>query len=310
MSPSARSVHPLLSRLKLRHLRVLNAIEEHASSASVALAMHVSPAAISKTLSEAESVLGAPVFERGPNGMQPTHFGTVVLASAKLVLGQAQRMAEVVDAARTGRMGKISMAFRASSAHGAVADAIQTLRQQRPQLEFNIVEGTVDTLVDLLVIGELDLLFSYDDARLWRPGLSQEQIMPSQPIVVVASTTHPLLKAKRITKRELAAQDWCVPVAGSRMELHLVAALRAAHIPAPTRFVRVSDVGMTITLLRSSHMLAVLPLHLAQRLEVDQLLRVLDFPLSAVIDPLVVVWNASLAPKQACIDFRNMLQQR
>ncbi|MDR3005098.1 MAG: LysR family transcriptional regulator [Acidovorax sp.] len=309
MASSPQSFHPILSRLKLRHLRVLHAIEEHASSASVALAMHVSPAAISKTLSEVESVLGAPVFERGPNGMQPTHFGSVVLASAKLVLGQAQRMAELVEATRTGHMGKVSIAFRANSVHGLVADAMHALRRQRPQLEFSIVEGGLDTLVEQLVVGELDLLFSYDDVRLRRADLSQERITPSQPIAIVASQAHPLFNAKRITKREIAAQDWCIPAPGTRMEHHLIAAFRAAHIPAPTRFVRVSDVGMTTALLRSSNMLAVLPLQLAQRLEADRLLRVLDFQLPAAIDPLVVVWNSALAPKQACVDFRDLLQR-
>lgn len=308
MTSFTQSFHPVLSRLKLRHLRVLHAIGERASSASVALEMHVSPAAISKTLSEAESVLGAPVFERGPNGMQPTHFGCVVLASVKLVLGQAQRMAELVEAARTGHVGKIRIAFRASLAHAMVAQAMQKLRQQRPQLEVCIMEGSLDTLVEQLVVGELDLLFSYDDARLWRDGLGQEQITPSQPIVIVASRSHPLLQAKRITKRDIAEQDWCIPAPGTRMEHHLMAAFQAANIPAPTRFVRVSDVSMTIALLRSSNMLAVFPLKLARKLEADQMVRVLDFPLPATIDQLVVVWNSALAPKQACVDFRSLLQ--
>ncbi|MGE8318785.1 MAG: LysR family transcriptional regulator [Comamonas sp.] len=308
MSSPAQPLHPILSRLKLRHLRVLHAIGERASSASVALAMHVSPAAISKTLSEAEDILGGPVFERGGNGMQPTHFGSVVLESVKLVLGQAQRMAELVDATRTGHVGKISLAFRASSVHGPVAEAMQEFRRQRPQLEFSIVEGVIDTLVEQLVAGELDLLFSYGDAKLWRASLSQEQMVPSQPILIVASRTHPLLKAKRITAQDLAAQDWCVPAPGTRMEHHLIAAFKAAGIPAPTRFVRVSDSAMTTALLRSSPMLAVLPQRLACRLEADRMLRVLDFPLSSMIDPLVVVWNSALAPKQACVDFRQVLK--
>jgi DNA-binding transcriptional LysR family regulator len=307
MPLSTHQLHPILSRLKLRHLRVLHAIDEHSSSASAALAMHVSPAAISKTLSEAESMLGGPVFERGPNGMQPTHFGNVVLESAKLVLGQAQRMAELVDATRTGHAGKISIAFRASLAHGLVANAIQKLRRQRPYLEFSIVEGVMDALIEQLVVGELDLLISYDDHRLWRAGLSQQQVALSQPIVIVASITHPLLKARRISKQMIAEQDWCIPAPGTRMEHHLREAFKAAKIPALTRFVRVSDSAMLVMLLRSSAMLAVLPLQLAQRLEADGMLRMLDFPLPAFIDPLVAVWNSALAPKQACVDFRKLL---
>jgi DNA-binding transcriptional LysR family regulator len=308
MSSPAQPLHPILSRLKMRHLRVLQAIGERASSASVALAMHVSPAAISKTLAEAEGILGAAVFERGPQGMQATHFGAVVLESVKLVLGQAQRMAELVEAARTGQAGKISLAFRASSAHASIAHAMQALRRQRPQLEFCVVEGALGTLIEQLVAGELDLLFSYEDAKLWRAGLSQEQIVPSQPIVVVASCTHPLLQRARISKQMLAAQDWCVPAAGTRMEHHTVAAFKAAGIAAPTRFVRVSDTAVTTALLRSADMLALLPQRLARRMEADGLLRVLDFPLAAAIDPLMVVWNAALAPKQACVDFRALLR--
>jgi len=94
------------------------------------------------------------------------------------------------------------------------------------------------------------------------------------------------------------------------MEHHLMEAFKTAEIPAPTRFVRASDTAMTTSLLRSSDMLAVLPQRLARRLEADRLLRVLDFPLAAAIDPLVVVWNSVLAPKQACVDFRHLLRRK
>lgn len=297
----------MLSRLKLRHLRVLQAIGESASSASVADALHVSAAAISKTLSEAEDILGSPVFERGARGMQPTHFGKVVLEAVALVLGQAQRMMELVDAARTGHVGKISLAFRAS-VHVPVADAMQALRRQRPGLEFCVVEGSLDRLIEQLVSGDLDLLFSYADAKLWRSSLSQEEIVPSQPILIVASRTHPLLRRRRITRHDIAAQDWCIPAPGTRMEHHLLAAFKSAKVPLPNRFIRVSDMVMTTSLLRSSNMLAVLPQRLARRFEADEVLQVLDFSLPAMIDPLVMAWNCALAPKQACVDFRALLR--
>ncbi len=304
------TVHPvqaLLARLKLRHLRVIQALGELHTAAKVAAHFHVSPAAVSKTLAEVEEIVGVPLFERGHRGMRPTEIGQEMLDSAALVLGQLARMAESLHALREGTRGQLSMAFRTTSVQARIAQAICTFRELHPNVDISLVEGGVMDLIDQLDEGALDLVFAYDDPRFERPALRRAPLIAGQDLLVVASVTHPLLQRKRLSAQELCEQQWCLPVLGARMLHHFQAAFNALGVPPPERGVRVSDVSMTIKLLQTAPFLAVFPRYSAAQLEKEGVARVLTFKLNRQIEPVVAVWNGALAPRAAAKAFREFV---
>lgn len=304
------AVHPvqsLLARLKFRHLRVIQALGELHTAARVAEHFHVSPAAISKTLAEVEDIVGVPLFERGHRGMRPTEIGREMLDSAALVMGQLGRMAESLHAMREGTRGQISMAFRTTSVHALVAQAICAFREIHPNVDVSLVEGGILELIDQLDEGNLDLLFAYDDPRFERTALRSAPMILEQPLLVVASVAHPLLRRKRITAQALCEQQWCLPVHGARLLHHLHAAFRALGVPPPEHGVRVSDVSMTTRLMQAGHFLAVFPQRIALQLEAERRVRVLPFKLDRQVEPVVAVWNGTLAPRAAAKAFRDYI---
>jgi DNA-binding transcriptional LysR family regulator len=306
----ASSVHPvqsLLARLKLRHLRVIQALGELHTAAKVATHFHVSPAAVSKTLAEVEEIVGVPLFERGHRGMRPTEIGKEMLASAAIVLGQLSRMAESLHALREGTRGQLSMAFRTTSVHALIAQAICSFRELNPQVDITLVEGGVLDLIAQLDEGALDLMFAYDDPRFEHAALHRAPMIAQQPLLVVASVAHPLLQRKRLTAQDLCEQQWCLPVPGARMLHHLQAAFHALGMPPPELGVRVSDVSMTIKLMQTAPFLAVFPQHSASQLEKEGVARILPFNLDRQIEPVVAVWNSALAPRAAARAFRDFV---
>ncbi|MGT2494008.1 LysR family transcriptional regulator substrate-binding protein [Cupriavidus basilensis] len=100
-----------------------------------------------------------------------------------------------------------------------------------PGVDISVIDGGIMDLISQVEEGELDLLFAYEDPRLERKDLRHAPIIPGQKLVIVASTTHPLLGRARITAQDLADQQWCIPAHGARMLHHLHTAFRALDMP-------------------------------------------------------------------------------
>ena len=278
--PDALPVTPLFTRLKLRHLRVILALNEFQSAAEVASRFHISPAAVSKTLAETEDIVGMELFERGRRGMRPTDIGA---------------------------RGRLAIAFRTNSVQPLLVKAICAFHEAKPDIDVSVVEGAIDDLVNQLLAGDLDLLFAYEDPRLEKPDLLSTPVVAAQKVLVVASMTHPLLGRNRVTPKMLADQQWCIPAQGSRMLHVLNTAFRALNTPAPDKGIRTSDPSMTVSLLQSAHFLAVFPERIATQLVQAKVARVLPFTLATRVEPVVMVWNSTLKQRQPAFAFRDFI---
>jgi len=307
MPPAVHPVHALLARLKFRHLRVILALDELQSAAEVAARFHISPAAVSKTLGEVEAIVGMPLFERGRRGMRATDIGREMIDGAALVTAQLSRLAESLQAVREGTRGQMSLAYRTTSVQPALAQLLCAFHAGNPGVEISVIDGGIMDLISQVEEGELDLLFAYEDPRLERKDLRHAPIIPGQKLVIVASTTHPLLGRARITAQDLADQQWCIPAHGARMLHHLHTAFRALDMPPPERGIRTSDVTMTVNLLQAAHFLAVYPERIAAQLAAANLATVLPFKLASQVEPVVMVWNGALAPRAPARAFRDFI---
>ena len=73
-----RSDHQV-RRLKLRDLRILQAVAEHGSMAKAAEHLAISHPVISKAIAELEHTLGVQLFDRNARGVEPTIYGRELL---------------------------------------------------------------------------------------------------------------------------------------------------------------------------------------------------------------------------------------
>ncbi|VTU17569.1 LysR family transcriptional regulator [Variovorax sp. PBL-E5] len=308
--PLRTSVDSLVSRLKLRHLRIVVALSELGSLARVAERFHVSPAAISKTLAEIEEIAGAELFERGRRGMHPTELGEEVIRCATFVGAQLTQMAEFVQSTREGTRGRLTIAYRTLSVQPLLAQAVCEFHEANPLVSVNVAEGAVDDLIDQITEGELDLLFAYKDPRFERSELLSTPVVNGQRLVVVASPGHPLLRSPKISAEALTQQQWVLPAWGSRLQYHLEAAFQAHDLQAPTRGIRTSDVPMTLYVLRNANFLAVLPARIAAQLVSAGMAKTLRFDLASRVEPVMVVRNAVLRPRRSAAAFIDFIMRR
>ena len=79
------TLNVLLSKLRIKQLQLLIALDDLKSLHKAAGAMSMTQSAASKALQELESMLEAPLFERSKSGMIPNQLGHCVIRYARLV---------------------------------------------------------------------------------------------------------------------------------------------------------------------------------------------------------------------------------
>jgi DNA-binding transcriptional LysR family regulator len=82
----------LVSRLRFKHLALVEALDRLHSIRKAAQAIHVSEPAVSKALTEVEASFGFALFERSPAGVTSTERGRVVIEGARLLLNSLRHV--------------------------------------------------------------------------------------------------------------------------------------------------------------------------------------------------------------------------
>lgn len=103
--------------LSIRELRVFVAAVEAGSFTDAAAGLHLSQAAVSRTIASLERHVGERLVRRVPRGCEPTSTGHLVLPHARRVLAEADRFAEFLRS-RHGTL-RLGYAWAALGAHTA-----------------------------------------------------------------------------------------------------------------------------------------------------------------------------------------------
>ncbi|MDQ0121244.1 DNA-binding transcriptional LysR family regulator [Pseudomonas lini] len=153
--PVANVIH---SRLRLRQLRLMLALQEFGSLRRAADHIGMTQPAATKMLHEAEDLLGVELFERLPRGMRSTPFGETVTYYARMVFAELSGMREELVALESGNLGRVAVGAIPALASGLLTRTIATLKQSHPRLSMSIQVDTSDVLVQALLQDQLDIV--------------------------------------------------------------------------------------------------------------------------------------------------------
>src|SRR5258708_37192971 len=116
------------SRLKMSHLRMIVALEEHEMVSAAANTMNISQPAASRMIAEMESLLNAPLCERLSRGVRLTPLGQSLARHARSVLLQLQQAEQEISDMRTGRRGSVALGAVTAPAIDLAAPALSNVR--------------------------------------------------------------------------------------------------------------------------------------------------------------------------------------
>lgn len=99
----------MAARLRLRHFRLLIAIDDHGSVQKAAEAVALTQPGATKALQEIESAMGEQLFIRNHRGLEPNELGHCVIRYARLVMTDMQHLREEMKGVLEGVGGRLSI---------------------------------------------------------------------------------------------------------------------------------------------------------------------------------------------------------
>lgn len=287
-------------RIKLQHLTMLRAVAQWRSMGKAAKQLAVSQPVISKAIAELERVLAVRLFDRSPQGVEPTIYCRALLKRSVGILDDVDAAIEEVRFLADPASGQLRIGSTEPLLAGIVTAAMERLWQRHPNVALHTIQADTATLLNReLPERRVELVV----VPLFAPKLQDEL----EPMVlyrdfwhVVAGIQNPIARRRKLCLADLVNEAWCATPLDTAIGSLLINAFRAEGLQPPR--LRVSSVmsPMVVTrLLERSRLLAVIPDSLlnhfyARQMPVKKLPITLQSPPFSVA--LVRLKNRSVTP--------------
>ncbi|MEP6940407.1 MAG: LysR family transcriptional regulator [Rudaea sp.] len=248
-----------IASLKTRHLLLLLHLHEQRSVLHAAEAANMTQPAASKLLSEMESLLGVPLFERHARGVEPTAYGELLIRRARSALSELSRARDEIVALRCGQLGSAAIGTVVNPGTNLVPMAITAIKRDYPGVQIRVEMDYSRPLVAKLLDGQLDIVVG----RIMDPEVAGDlafEPLADEPHSVIVRVGHPLTRRRRIAHADLVGYGWIVPPAASVLRARLDAAFLEHGLQPPQNIVETSSLPVITNLLRASDLLTALPI--------------------------------------------------
>lgn len=208
MDPQVR-FERLVARLRMRQLRL---IAETVSLGNLKLAAErcgMTQPAASQGLQDIESLVGVPLFERGPRGMRPTAAGHALAAHARGCLAALHAASRDLSDLESGQTQALRVGALLPGVPTIVSPALQRLWKTHPHFRLRMIEDSLHPLLDGLATGAYDLLVLRGIDAL-PPGFMFEPLLADE-VTTLVRRGHPLARRRRLAVQDLLAFRWLVP---------------------------------------------------------------------------------------------------
>jgi DNA-binding transcriptional LysR family regulator len=243
--------------MKLQQLQALVAVVERGGIRAAALELHVSQAAVTKSMRLLEEEVGVPLLLRRSRGVDLTEAGERLLARARLIIRQEAVAREELRQFAGDDYGSVSVGVTPFVTLAVLGEAFRWFRQRYRNVQLHLMEGLMARVLPQLRQGSLDVaLVAAEIGDLDRDRFSATPIARA-PRRVVVRAGHPVLQAP--TARALAELEWVVaPALDARRLSRFETMFINAGVPVPHKTVSCETLA-ALTLLRNADVASVFP---------------------------------------------------
>lgn len=244
-----------IRHLKLRHFRLIHAIDMAGQLSIAADRLAISQPAASRSLGEIETIVGAPVFERHPKGMVPTALGEVLSRRAGVLLGEIEEAESEVAALNEGRAGTVRVGAVTGAAVGYMVPAIHRLKAHSRNAEIRVTVAPSVQLMDELLSGDMDFILArvpsgIDSRRL------EILLGRLETLSFLVRADHPLVSRRGVSLSDLRDFPWIIQERGMPIRDAIEAAHIRAGFPLPDNVVDSASLLMMLSFLDTSDAIA------------------------------------------------------
>jgi LysR family hydrogen peroxide-inducible transcriptional activator len=213
----------------LQQLRFLSALAEHKHFGRAAAACTVTQSTLSAGLQELEDRLGVSLVERSRRHVLLTPLGEEIVDRGRRLLRDAEDLAEAARGGQEPLSGPLRLGVIPTIGAYFIPGVMPGLTEAFPRLKLYLREEQTASILDKLEQGQLDLALialPYDTGDLETLALGEDRILVALP------KSHPLARAKRIERADLAGAALLLMEDGHCLRSH---ALEACRLAGPDR---------------------------------------------------------------------------
>jgi molybdate transport repressor ModE-like protein len=197
-----------MDRLRLRHLRLLDAVEVSGSLSRAAQQLGLSQPAATKILRELETVVGSALYERLPRGVRLTEAGRAVVERLRIGLVAFDK---ALGSGKIVPRRRLSVGALPLATVDVLPQAVATLMRDGIDFDIEITEGTVPAMLAALRSRQIDCFIGRVDAATLRdPSLRDLTATPliTEGLSFAAARRHPLARRRVVPLADIVGQSW------------------------------------------------------------------------------------------------------
>jgi DNA-binding transcriptional LysR family regulator len=303
------TINMLLSRLRMKQLQLVIALDEHKSVHKAAAVLSITQSAASKALHELEAMLDAALFERSASGMIPNQYGRRVIEYARLLTTDLTQLCGDLTDIKSGRSGRLAIGAIMGAIPAHVIPALDALHSELPAVTIEIVEDTSARMLAQLDEGRLDLVIGRSAVSA-HPTRYRYLKLADEPLSVVAGYSHSTKAQAQISMRDLAHCRWVTYPSKMPLRELLDRELDLAGIDTPVDTVSTASTFVTVALLNQGRdLVSLLPTDIAEMFAQHKMLRILPVVLRSPSQPFGVVTRRSSVLSPMAERFIQLLQE-
>ncbi|MGF1628571.1 MAG: LysR substrate-binding domain-containing protein [Kiloniellaceae bacterium] len=200
-----------LRSLSLKQLRAFAATMRTGSVTQAAQALFVTPPAVTTHLKSLERIVGQAIYQKNPEGPEPTEVGQELLEAADEIEKVIERSRVKIEALAAGATGSVSLGVVSTGKYFAPG-IVARFRQEHPDIRVRLAIGNRTEIIKGLERREYDLLI------MGRPPAHvavEREVLGDHPHILVAAPDHPLVGDPEILPEDLLRETFLAREEGS-----------------------------------------------------------------------------------------------
>jgi len=220
-------------RVKLQQLNVAMAVAQWGSMGKAAKQLALSQPVVSKTIADLEHLLGVRLFDRSPQGVEPTLYCRALLKRSAAIFDEVRTSIEEIRFLADPIAGDLRIGSTEPLLAGLVTTTMERLWQNHPRIALQALQADSATLINrdlperrielaVIPVTTLPLRDDLDATLLYRDFWH-----------VVVGPDSPWTRRKKIDLAELTGEFWCATPPETSIGALLIDAFRANGLAPP-----------------------------------------------------------------------------
>jgi DNA-binding transcriptional LysR family regulator len=291
----------LRSGLKLGHMRMIVALDDHGRVSAAAQVLNMTQPAASRMIADMEAILDVKLCERLPRGVALTSYGKALARRARTILLEMREASREIEDLRTGKGGSVHLGAVTAPAIDLAVPAIGEVRRLYPRIEINIQVEASNVLARELLASRHDFIIGRipDDLN---PRLFESRVIGIERACLIVRRGHPLLAGQRVPFDRLSGYEWVFQPSGSLLRRTVEAIFIARNVPLPERILNTSSLLLTLVMVARSDAITPVSVEVAEFIRGDAglagAIEILPVDLDIEVQPysMILVRNRALSP--------------